>query len=415
MNKPVVRLLALLFALSMTVALLPLISAETGPGEAGSESPDPEDSEHPTESAADGPDGEDIEGDEDGSNSSEDEEDSDEEGEDREGRDEDEDDHDDDEDERKVQVETSDEGVQIQLERERESSEDKIELSFETETAEFQVKFEQETRDTEEELKLQAEFLSLGEYRDSNGNGQYDAGEPLVSLWALSRSSDHPNPETDATGKVTWGTPIVSDAQAGNASGHQILIPATFDGAGEFQLVLYVFGDYAELNGSTLKPTSLKIDVVIREYPYQAADTALVLFVKTEMERELEVDHSHDDLDDDEQGVAASTVSNGTEISLVFAWKEFADVDGTQRSVNSTSIRLVEEVEDDEWERKETFALSYARGTNITHDPEVFVSIQGIGASIVSPEMGSWLLVGTGALIAAVAVAVTLGPRLRKP
>lgn len=403
---------ALLIGLLLTASLFPLAAADEGPGGSASAGPttspseteDRDDDEpNPTETTKTEERGDDSSGpggdDEDG----------------REARDGDEDDEDDDEDERKVEVETSDEGVRIRLERESESTEDKIEIEVDTENAKFEVKVEQENASAEEELKLEARFLALGEYRDGNGNGQYDSGEALASAWSLGDRSDHPMPKNASAHRLDWGTPVASDIHAGNQTGHKIVVPGTFDGEGALELVLYVFGDYVTFNATQLKPTSVKIDVVIRDYPYVANDTALVLFVQTKMERELESERDHDELDEDEAGIAASSVAGGLDVSLVFAWKEFAEVDGVARPVHSTSIRMVEEAETGEWERKETFALSYARGTNITHDPELFVSIQSVAASVFGGPMGNWVVVGAGAAIAAIGVGVTLGRRLRKP
>lgn len=423
-------LLAFLTALFLAAAVFPPAASDNGGNGSGSSSPDSDGSDAPDDdnsgpgSGSDANDTDDPEDDNSGPGSGDDDDEEEEDDEDRSGRgdgdddeDDDEDDRedDDDEDRRKVEVSTDEDGLRIRLERENASVEDKIEMGFKTEDAKFEVKFEQEAGDAETEMKLEAQFLVLAEYRDGNGNGRYDVGEPLVSAWALADEEGVRGVDVDTT-PISWGAPSAEDVTLGNVSGKKIIVPATFDGAGEFQLVMHVFGDFVDLNGSDLKPTSVKIDVVIGSYPFAENDTALALFLETESKRELEIEHGHDDLDDDEDGIAATQDLNGTAVSLVFAWKEFADVDGVQRPVNTTTIRLTEETEAGEWERKELFAFSYARGTNITHDPEVFVSIQAIPLTdLLGGPSGNWLLVAAGAAAVGILVASTLGPRLRRP
>lgn len=319
-----------------------------------------------------------------------------------------------DDDRRKVDVSIDSGGVEIKLERETASSEDEIKVRFDFDDAEFETKYESEAGDTETEMKLQAQLLSLAEYRDANNNSRYDAGEPLTSSWAFSDESGDEDADVAANaagGTVHWGTPTLSDVTIENQTGKKIRVPAQL-GSGSVVLVLWVFGDFVDLENSTLKPTSVKIDIVIHDYPYKANDTALALFLQTESKTEFEVEHDHDEMEDDEEGVAASDLVGGEPVSLVFTWKDSATVDGASKPVYTTSLRTRSEADtedgESETERKELFALSYARGNEIVHDPESYVAIESASSGNGIPG-----LMGSAAL-AAVALAALAAVRERR-
>lgn len=301
---------------------------------------------------------------------------------------------------RRIEVETDDEGVSFELERETRATEDKIEAGFDFEDATFEVEYEAEEGGNETELSLEVQFQTLVEYRDTDGDGRYSPGDEVVSAYALGDESE----DFDVDGRATWQTPTVSDIAQDNKTGKRIDAPAAI-GNGTFGLRFYVFGDFVDLGDASLEPTSIKVDIIIEDYPYQADDTALALILETESKSEFERDH--DDLDDDEDGVAAGARSGTRNVSLVFSWKTFADVDGVSTDVHTTTLGSKQEMESDEdgSERKVEglFALSYARGDRIVHDPESRLSIQsGTGATVDVPAPGMLLAVG---VLAAVAVA----------
>lgn len=284
-------------------------------------------------------------------------------------------------------------------------------MSFDFEDAEFEVKFEGEVGDNETEMKLEAQFQALAEYRDANGNGRFDPGEPIVSVWMLSTDGgDEPEGAGEPNGTVEWQTPSVSDVTIGNLTGKKITAPARLGPSGLFELRFFVFGDFVNLENSTLKPTSVKIDIEIRDYPFADNDTALALFLKTKAKTEVEVEHDHEELEDDEVGVAASSTLGGEPVSLVFTWKDSSTVDGVTKPVATTTLRSKTETEQDEneLESKQTdeFALSYARGAVIVHDPEAFVSIESARAGIPG-----WTL---GATLVALVASLVLVGRLRR-
>lgn len=285
--------------------------------------------------------------------------------------------------ERKVSVESDDEGVEIELKREEGQTEDKVEVAFDFDDAEFEIKHELEEGDNETENKLKVAFESLAEYEDANANGRYDVGERIVSQWRLGADDDDDDDDDrdddddgngnetgePISGRARWQGAVVDDVTVDNQTGKRITATATIGEAGLFRLRMFVFGDYVDLGGASLEPTSVKFDIDIQEFPYRQDATALALFMETEAKREIEAPDD-DEHDDDEEGVATSGVGD---LRLVFTWKTNATVDAQDREVHSTLLEAKEEVEDGETKQEREIALSYPRGASIVHDPELKV------------------------------------------
>lgn len=286
--------------------------------------------------------------------------------------------------ERKVEVETDEEGVSMVFKREDGASEDKVEMKFSVDDATFRTKYETENVTEETELKLSVVFGALAEFQDADGDGAYDDGETLVSAWSLGEGGEtelEGAPDLEELGgdrSIDWGTPEVRDVTADGVAGKTIVVAGTFDGAGAFLLRFHVFGDFVDFQGESLHPTSAKIDIVFRDYPFQEDDTLLALFMETESKAEHEIEDDHDEVEEDEEGVASSAMLDDRNMSLVFTWKGNATVDGDDTTVHTTVLAEKTESESEEGETEEkhekAFALTYARGTNIVHDPEMFLS-----------------------------------------
>lgn len=305
-----------------------------------------------------------------------------------------------DEQRRAVAVRADDERIEIELKRQQNGTEDKVEVSFDFEDAEFETKFESEDAVSELELKLEATFQALIEYRDSNSNGRYDPGEELVSAWALGDDDDLDDLDVSPDGRISWGVPSTQQVTADGQTGHRITAPAEL-ADGRFELVFTVFGDFAQIDQATLRPTSVKVDILIEDYPYQEGNTALALILETKSSTEFEHERDHEDMDDDEQGVAATALAGELDVTLAFVWKDHANVDGTQRPVGTTLLESKQETEAGERQLKERFALSYERGQQIVHDPETWVSLQSRQTSQQTPGLGLALaiaIVGAAAL-----------------
>lgn len=323
--------------------------------------------------------------------------------------------------ERKVEVDGH--KASVELKREDNATEDKVELTLDTEDAALEVKFEAEEGDAETERKLEATFHVLLEYEDANANGAFDAGEPVASAWLLSDDADAD--DVDAledlapNGTVAWDLPVVTDVASNDGTpGKQISANATFgpDGNATFGLDMRVYGDFALEDDFTLEPTEAKIDIRVDGYPFERNDTALALMLTTEAKTEL--DEDHDDIDRDQTGVVASDTLGDRVVNLTFTWSDNATVDGASTAVHTTLLEFKEETETEmdaegnatESKVEKTFALSYARGDAVVHDPVMGVSYSGGETATVGPLP----FAGPAAVVAGVVLAALFVARARR-
>lgn len=333
------------------------------------------------------------------------------------GNDSDDDEDDDNEDElkHKVEVDVSGDEITVEMKQESGESESKIEFKTDLSEAKFKLKFEEETGQVETEQKLEVVLQRLFEYRDANGNGAYDDGETVVSAYRIGGSGDSLSDAPDS-GQMNWATPTIADHQVGAKSGKKMGATATFgpNGSGEFGLDMMVFGDFTNLASGQLKPTDVKIDFIIKHYPYEADDTAIGLLLKTKTKQEVEMEH--EDIENDEEGITASSTTDVNQVTLMFAWKQSATIDGVDLPVATTVLSSAMESEQDgsesEFEYKKRFVISYARGDVIVHDP-----VAGVGYGGMAATDAGWLdalMPGFTTLLATASIsvaAIALRPR----
>ena len=329
---------------------------------------------------------------------------------------EDDNDGDDDDDERedenthKVDVDISGDQITVEMKKETGDSESKIEFKTDLSEGKFKLKFEEETGQLETEQKLEVKLQQLIEFVDGNGNGAYDEGETVASAYHIGDSGNSLSGAPD-NGSVNWGTPTLEDITITGKLGKKIVARGTFGDAGQgtFGLDMMVFGDFTSISTSQIRPTDVKIDFIIENYPYTRDDSAVGLMMKTKTKQEQERDHI--DLDDDEEGVVAASTTEVNSISLSFSWKQTATVDGVDLPVHTTVLNSQTDSDEDEFEFKQQFVLSYARGDVIVHDP-----VAGVGYASVGGASGwlSGLLPGFG-IVATMATisagAIVMSPR----
>ena len=113
---------------------------------------------------------------------------------------------------------------------------------------------------------------------------------------------------------------------------------------------------------------------------------------------------------DDEEGVVAASTTEVNSISLSFSWKQTATVDGVDLPVHTTVLNSQTDSDEDEFEFKQQFVLSYARGDVIVHDP-----VAGVGYASVGGASGwlSGLLPGFG--IVATMATISAGAIVMRP
>lgn len=306
-----------------------------------------------------------------------------------------------DDEERQVRVEVDGLEARIRLERESAAGEDKVAMRYDAADALLEVKYEAEGNDTSSEKKLRARFHEVFEYVDADGDGAYDVGETIASSYLL--GGGHEVAAEPATGRATWQPITLSDVTKGNATGKKLESRATFGEGGVFGLVFYVYGDFTLVDGATLQPTEAKIDILVQDYPFVRNDSRVGVALTLKAEESFESDHEF--VDEGEQGVAASGSAGDVQFSLVFTWKETALVDGVETPVAATIVKESTDVEDEHegssTEQKVLLVLSYARGSDILHDPTAGVSYHAMGAGTTSvPAPGAFAVVAAGAVVA---------------
>ncbi len=253
---------------------------------------------------------------------------------------------------REVKIEVSDFKVEIESDLKKKEAEGKIENKFEAEfetKGKVEIKFEYKEKskanETEMKTKLEQEFKfdSLIEFVDSNGNGLYDRGEE-VSVYKLSEASFTP---------INYTTSITPN----NVTDH-VITTQTVDGV--FKVVLHVVGDLAIIQKEIVKPTEIKIDIIISNYRFVNEMSKLALKIRIESVMEIKTEKVVGNKEEEVK------VKSGN-FTGFFSWKKTALVDGTEKPVLSTIL-----AEDPKRGIKE-IALIYERGNSIIHDPKIGV------------------------------------------
>lgn len=296
----------------------------------------------------------------------------------REGKDDARDERDEDDEERfdrvkrKMRFEVDGDQVQIKLAREGGGSEDEVKIHYVAHAGTMKVEYEAENATSEIESSLKVRVREVLEVRDANGDAAFDPNDTVVAR--------HP------IGRLDWTLTGPEDITTGGTPGKRITGVGAFPEGGSLVFVLHAFGDFATINGTSLLPTEVKIDILLDHFPYRANDTQVALLVASEQETEVEA-----------EATDAGLVASAAGFAASFTWAEHALVDGVLLPVRTTLLRS--EADDDG--AQASFALTYPRGTLINHDP--IVGIQGADADARSvPAPAVYAMVLAVAAVAAV-------------
>lgn len=284
--------------------------------------------------------------------------------------DDDEDDVDDDEEfdddfhdeERELKVDIEDQEVTIKLESKAAGREDEVKVQFNAAEGEMKVSFEREDNG-EEEVEMRVTFRSLDEIvADEDAAFGFTVVQrfPLANLTLMSLDQADFTADNGATGKRIAAT---------------YALPGTEDGT--FGLVFWVFGEFAFVNGVPVRPTEVKIDILLTDFPFEEpeGEVAVNLVVRTEFEVEMGGAHTLDEV-----------LARGEEFAAFFRWADTASVDGVPLPVASVTLRESVEAEagadEGEFEKKVHLLLVYPQGAEIVHDP--LVGVERIASRLVS-------------------------------
>lgn len=214
------------------------------------------------------------------------------------------------------------------------------------------------------------EIHRILEYRDANGNGSYDPGEPVAQeiplsqplapfrhLWA---EGENGTPlrvpylwnQTWESGSLTQGALFQGDAFLALLRDFWIAV-----GSGvplNLTVNSFLFLDPTTYKGVPLTPSVLKLDLYMDGIRYAANDTSLAL--------DLRLTSNHFRFSVSDTGTSESVYTNASAAEAFFTWSQNATIDnGVSAPVGSTILR------DDS--NSTTVYLSYPRASVVAHDP----------------------------------------------
>jgi hypothetical protein len=283
------------------------------------------------------------------------------------------------ENEREVEVEVQDYEATIKSSKESNGVEESIEIGVHAESdgIQFSLEYEIENETSEKELEFEVTFYEIIEYIDDNDNGLYnESTDTLVQTYAIE----------------TFNPIVYTTQNTTNGMVHTLEV-TTSDGI--FAARVYATGEFADINGTTVAPNEIKIDVIIDAFDYHNDTSQLAMKVELEASAEKEYD---DETEDEEEGRATEEEGvdfTNNEYSGFFTWKETATVDGVDMAVKSSLTEASE--------YEEELHLNYPRGDRIVHDPKIGV------ANIIESPSGMADLSAYLPIIAILGVAIVLG------
>lgn len=277
---------------------------------------------------------------------------------------------------RDVSVEVNDYDVKITSERVDGDVKDEFTATIDADgDAEMKIEYKTEGSETVE-AQLKIVFYEIVEYTDVDADGIYDENaDTILQTYTMS----------DVGYEVIEYT--TNDLGAAGTE-HVITI---IDTNGIFSFVTHLTETFTTLDGTDLKPTALKIDIIINNFDYSDDGSKLALFHKIEStSKVVETEESPDEADGtatDEQAIVGSAGG----LFAFYSWYETANVDGSSTDVLSS----FEEVSDTE----QKLYLNYEHGASIVHDPKLGINIGTDGATGqipgVLPDISKAVLYGT--------------------
>ena len=224
------------------------------------------------------------------------------------------------------------------------------ELSNNTDGFYIETDYERESGSDEFELEFTATFVSIVEFNDTNGDGMYNDTDPSEYVKELKLNN--------------FQKTIYKNETLSAENTLHILIINTTDGV--FTAYIYIAEEFANVNGTILSPTQMKVDIEINDFPYNNPNNLLALNITLESEEEYEEEK---DTEDEIRGYSENeewlvTAMNATTGFL--SWNKTALVDDKPEPVvigNGTDVG------DDM-----RMYINYPNGTHIYHDPKVGVA-----------------------------------------
>lgn len=286
---------------------------------------------------------------------------------------------------REIKIDTITGGYKIESEGE---DGDKLSFTVKSENEGLSIKVEfnssKESDDTEVEFKVV--FSKLVEYVDSD----------LVDY----KYDEDQDEYVNTSYLDEFQAAIYTETTTDDGKTLHYIKMTTIDNV--FTAHVYIVGELSEVNGLTVTPTEMKIDIEINNFPYSEDNSQLALATKMESTEKIVVQAVTADEGegnaDDEQGIA--TFMNG--YSGFLTWAEQAEV--YVNGIGEFKDVLTSFLEEEETEKK--IYLNYPRG-NIYHDPKVGISLAQSSSSILP-------IVLTGTAVSIILIGIVVVVLIRK-
>lgn len=240
----------------------------------------------------------------------------------------------------RVDVDRDDGRAELRSEARDGDARSELRLEIRGEDAAMALDFENRTGDARTELSAELRHGLLVEFRDEDGDGAKDPGEPALQTVDLrDRNPDVAVEETDVGPRVT-----TTYALPGN---------------GTFATTVLLPSGPARVGAQQVTPEEAKIDFRVEGFPFEANDTRLDL--------QVEVDAAYEARGPAAEAQGVTLQADGE--AAYFRWLPNATVDGAVRDVATRVDAVHAEAEDGEAESEYVVHLAYAQGQTIVHDP----------------------------------------------
>jgi len=210
-------------------------------------------------------------------------------------------------------------------------------------------------------LSFEILFKNLFEYFDDNDNGRYDQNDTILESYSLINTSFN---------EINYSKIISDDGEPVS-----VIQTSTIDNI--FTIVIYVSGNYSQIQNQILSPSEIKIDFIITNFEFSENNSFLSF--ETELQTIHTIDMNSDSFDEkqgygkNEQEINISSINHNG----FFSWIETAIIDNNTHKVNVTMISSIEQTLTDEGKeilKTNTIYFCYPQGKNIVHDPKIGIA-----------------------------------------
>jgi len=194
-------------------------------------------------------------------------------------------------------------------------------------------------------IRLAIAFHRIIEFEDEDGDGTLSPTDEVVSTYNL-EGADYAD--------IQYQTRTTLDGKE-----EQAITVRTRDRV--FGVVTHLSGTDASIGSGKLSPSWAKMDLMIKDYPYQRTTTRLALQTRLETQAQIAVLYNASGrayLGSDEGGVEART----GDVLAYYSWLKHAAMDGQEAPVGATSSADG---------GVPSLYLCYGHADNITHDPKL--------------------------------------------